>query len=626
MEGGTLNLPNSLPALNEATAFNTNGKDYATGVSIDLSELTYYPNMPMPQFNDGNGSNIIDVTENNSRLTFKELDNNRKTIEYITTPENPAPTPLMRSIFAKKSNNETKGKTRDITTSNIVGYVDINIPPPSISSTISSNGYYKFNTDWNGLIEGTDQDHALSVYVQPSLQSKTITIDSIESNQSTVIEKTGDYVSLIPPLASNIYNGGEIEVGGTLGTDTYRLFDGNTSSNIGTTNQTVNIKFDHFVTVNKIWIQVGDGGSWRTSNKYRLYGCNNDQYEDLVILYESAYVDSYTTLEQVINENNTRFKYYRIVITRSGDRGSVTREIKLYTFQSTFDGINTVTIVNNTDSKIYKGYNNNNKYSITQTGDGTITIPTNYQALGEIKYNVNVPTTLVDNADVDSQNNNVISTNGTYTIPSGKTGWNSFEVDVPQTNVNNYTNYTSSYPLEITSQSGTISIPNGYTGLGEISYNLNIQRKYIRYLYVAGLKTNIGEYDVYKTLTSGNPLDITDLESWSRQLGGTIVSPKWYMTVLVHEIGNSLTVKIYYSDSDADRDRTLNLNVNAITYYKSFAVEWYQGGTGNPNRIFMTSIKDTNNNVLFQYNENDYTNNAVYLNSTFYGIHDSNVV
>lgn len=429
MEGGTLNLPSSLEALNEATAFNTNGKDYATGVSIDLSELTYYPTMAMPQFNNGSGSNIINITENNSRTTFEELDGNRKNIEYITTPENPTPTPLMRSIVAKKS-SETK--TRDATTSNIVGYVNVNIPPPSISSTISTNGYYNFNSNWNGLIQGTDQDHALSVYVQPLLQSKTITIDSIESNQSTIIEKTGDYVSLIPAMSSNVYNSGEIEVSGTLGTDTYKLFDGNTSNNIGTSNQTVDIKFDHLVTVNKIWIQVGDGGSWSTSNKYRLYGCNDDQYEDLVILYESDHVGSYTKLEQVINVNNQRFKYYRIIINNGSGRGSVTREIRLYTYQSTFDGINTVTIVNNTDSKIYKGYNNNNKYSITQTGDGTITIPTDYQALGEIKYNVNVPTTLVDNADVDSQNNNVISTNGTFTIPSGKTGWNSFSVNVPQ--------------------------------------------------------------------------------------------------------------------------------------------------------------------------------------------------
>lgn len=417
LENGILNLPSSIPALNTATHFNTNGKDYATGVSIDLTNLTYYSSMP--EIDNGNYGNVIPVNENNVEITLLDDNNDKTDVEHTITPYNPNPN--KRSI---KAINLTKdGNMRDVTAKDIVGYIRVNIPPPTISSTISTNGYYKFNTNWNGLIEGTEQDYELdiqvpnttetltatqnnhiytptegtigfssvNVQVQPLLQSKTITIDSIESNQSTVIEKTGDYISLIPAMSSNVYNGGEIEVSGTLGTDTYKLFDGNTSNNIGTSNQTVDIKFDHLVTVNKIWIQVGDGGSWTTSNKYRLYGCNDDQYTDLVILYESDHVGSYTKLEQVINENNQRFKYYRIIINNGSGRGSVTREIRLYTFSSTFDGINTVTIVNNTDSKIYKGYNNNNKYSITQTGDGTITIPTDYQALGEIKYNVNVP-------------------------------------------------------------------------------------------------------------------------------------------------------------------------------------------------------------------------------------------
>jgi len=171
LEGAKLDLPSSLPSLNKATAFNANGKDYATGVSIDLSELTYYPNMPMPQFNNGQGSNIITITENNSRSTFEELDNNRKTIEYITTPENPTPNPLMRSIVLNKS----KGKTRDATTSNIVGYIDVNIPPPNINSPTTNNGFYKFNNDWNALIQGSSEDHDLIIQVPNSTETLTVT-------------------------------------------------------------------------------------------------------------------------------------------------------------------------------------------------------------------------------------------------------------------------------------------------------------------------------------------------------------------------------------------------------------------------------------------------------------------
>lgn len=190
MEGGTLNLPSSLPALNTATEFNANGKEYATGVSIDLSELTYYPSMPMAQFNNGKGGNIINITENNSRSTFEELDGNRDTIEYITTPENPAPTPLMRSIVLQKG----KSKTRDATTSNIVGYIDVNIPPPNITQTIRNNGYYNFNSDWNALVEGTEQNHKLDIQVTANTTTKTITIDSIGNNQSTTYNASTDNV------------------------------------------------------------------------------------------------------------------------------------------------------------------------------------------------------------------------------------------------------------------------------------------------------------------------------------------------------------------------------------------------------------------------------------------------
>lgn len=458
LENGILNLPSSLPALNTATHFNTNGKDYATGVSIDLTNLTYYSSMP--EIDNGNYGNVIPVNENNVEITLLDDNNDKTDVEHTITPYNPNTN--KRSI---KAVNLTKdGNMRDVTAKDIVGYIRVNIPPPSISSTISTNGYYNFNSNWDGLIQGTDQDYELNiqvpnttetltatqnnhiytptegtigfssvnVQVQPLLQNKTVTIDSIESNQSTVIEKTGDYVSLIPTLGSNIYNNGEIEVGGSLGTDTYKLFDGNTSDNIDTTNKNVDIKFSSPKKVEKLWVQVGDGGSWRTHNQYTLYGCDNDQFTNLIQLYQSGVVGSYTVIDQVINNENS-YKYYRIRITAPGyDAFSETREIRLFEYQSQFDGLNKITIINNTDSKIYKGYNNNNKYSITQTGDGTITIPTDYQALGEIKYNVNVPTTLVDNADVDSQNNNVISTNGTFTIPSGKTGWNSFSVNVPQ--------------------------------------------------------------------------------------------------------------------------------------------------------------------------------------------------
>ena len=43
------------------------------------------------------------------------------------------------------------------------------------------------------------------------------------------------------------------------------------------------------------------------------------------------------------------------------------------------------------DIPIYDGYNQSNPYTITQNGSGVISIPQNYEGLGEINYIVNVP-------------------------------------------------------------------------------------------------------------------------------------------------------------------------------------------------------------------------------------------
>ena len=82
----------------------------------------------------------------------------------------------------------------------------------------------------------------------------------------------------------------------------------------------------------------------------------------------------------------------------------------------------------------------------------------------------------VDNADVNSQNNNIIiSRTGTYTIPNGKTGWNSFSVNVPS-DVDNYIGYDQNNRYSITqSGDGVITVPSGKTGLGEVYYNVSVQ-------------------------------------------------------------------------------------------------------------------------------------------------------
>ena len=64
------------------------------------------------------------------------------------------------------------------------------------------------------------------------------------------------------------------------------------------------------------------------------------------------------------------------------------------------------------------------------TVNGQYNIPSG--STGFDSFTVNVPQTIVNNADVNT--NSIITTNGTFTIPSGYTGFNNFEVAIPISN------------------------------------------------------------------------------------------------------------------------------------------------------------------------------------------------
>ena len=127
------------------------------------------------------------------------------------------------------------------------------------------------------------------------------------------------------------------------------------------------------------------------------------------------------------------------------------------------------TLVDNANVNVITGRQDN----IITSRNSTFVIPQG--KTGWNSFSVNVPSD-VDNADVDSQNNNIIiSRTGTYTIPNGKTGWNSFSVNVPS-DVDNFTGYDQNNRYSITqSGDGVITIPSGRTGLGDVYYNVNVQ-------------------------------------------------------------------------------------------------------------------------------------------------------
>lgn len=454
MEGGTLDLPSDLPALNEATAFNDNGKDYATGVSIDLSELTYYPTMPMPQFNNGNGGNIITITENNSRSTFEETDGNRKNIEYITTPENPAPAPLMRSIILKNSKSETKGKTRDATTSNIVGYIDVNIPPPNITQTVQNNGYYNFNSDWTALIQGTEQNHKIHIQVPTSGGGSANLLNSVT-------------VNLSPPTFTHPYNdySPTKTITNTFDINTYNQehqtnYDG--VSQVTTTGQLVRYVWngtddwsdytiqayneDHgtnYIGYSSIDLGTNkpSGGSGRLydgivdlsneSSPLYLY----DYFMRDPMLFDYDGLSKNCTIEWNDSGGNTPQPTIGVITVDVNQNGQ--KMIRAWSEEEnpeygTVDAWDQITINVAVPSNVNNfNYSDDNRYVInltdlTPNADGTfdVTIPydtTQFTGLGECKIKIFAPLF----------KNYTCTTNGIYNTPSGFYGYDNLTVNVP---------------------------------------------------------------------------------------------------------------------------------------------------------------------------------------------------
>jgi hypothetical protein len=152
---------------------------------------------------------------------------------------------------------------------------------------------------------------------------------------------------------------------------------------------------------------------------------------------------------------------------------------------------------------IYDGYDQSNPLTINQNGSGVISIPQNYEGLGEINYEINVPQTAVNN-----YTQSTITTNGTYTIPNGYTGFNDFTV-----NVNNQKSISiNDFYYKYGNQSSyTNNIPNPPTGsYSQFSFEyINSNKEWVKdYDYIVlGMNNNrfiIGQYQSSETKTNNN--------------------------------------------------------------------------------------------------------------------------
>lgn len=138
--------------------------------------------------------------------------------------------------------------------------------------------------------------------------------------------------------------------------------------------------------------------------------------------------------------------------------------------------------------------------TITENGITTVT-PTlmeGYDALSSVEITTNVPSD-VNNANVNT--NSIITTNGTYSIPSGYTGFNNFEVALPmQQKIERFFINNNEYPSEDITFGRYIwyTPDNDYRGL-------------------SGVRTTV--FLGYKTITTNGSYSIVDYRNDNMLLG-----------------------------------------------------------------------------------------------------------
>lgn len=223
---------------------------------------------------------------------------------------------------------------------------------------------------------------------------------------------------------------------------------------------------------------------------------------------------------------------------------------------------------------LHKTIDSNGSYNI-------INYRSNEHEVGWYQVDVNVPTTLVDNANVNANNN--ITSNGTFTVPNDKTGFNSFTVNVPQgvpsSSIENtksitlYRNYSSEpYVLEpdtnyealrecqiyvqvpsdinnanvgtngVISTNGTYTIPTGKSGWNSFSVNVPQTVQGVDPLDISFVNSGLGNHPFHSYMYTEN-------------VSGEYIyiEPKQYAELWIEKSNGDVEFVVYYYKGTGSR-------------------------------------------------------------------------
>lgn len=498
---GMVILPGNDSTVIEETMFDTHGKDYATGLVIDLNFL----------------KTELKIDPNHQKIRLSEDEEDFEVYDYekdgdydVRVKPKPEPEQEPEPTKNKSKYITFKSSTRDIieddpTYRNIGSFT---IVAPILNSIVLPAGTYTFdigvynnenNTDYLGVKTITFTPENTNYYLIQD-QSFTLTQNpqtfNIPDSYNENILPTIDTVYSLSNYISTGYGGNSSvfyysrsneqqyldRIFSTGGSNQYWYAYGTRSTNINT-NTTQGAP-------NILGFNLGDSIKIKNIEFY-LTGAPDEFY-----LLGSNDINFYDTMINM-NDNGTILNYINNDLTPSNIIWHQTG----------------IPISNNVFHKEYKIFNNDNpSYKnyvfifICNINDrnwcfinGLKFISNFKNAMKSVTITSNLPT--VNNADVNSQNNNIINQNAEYIIPSDKTGWNSFEVNVqPRLEEISGLEYTSngnygittnwgydgiqsayfkinvpqtlySYPTITTN--GTYIIPENYVGLNVIKVNID---------------------------------------------------------------------------------------------------------------------------------------------------------
>lgn len=402
---GILNLPSNVEALNILTGFDTNDQKYATGISIDLSELN-----PEIHLEPNQNKVLTQETEQFEIYDYEKDDD-------LDIKEKPTNTPLnTKSTRLITLKNGTRDIIEDDPTYRNIG--SFSVTAPLLSSASVSKDQLQFNiSDYNQNNNTNYLGVKSIVLTAPEYTACDLLIPTQSTNENM------DQNNHLITSQWDIYT--------QNGTSTlWKLFDPTNTDNVTSCwydNQYLNLHFTGTGTPlvpNKLiykYHNIGPNDDNNRWHRYHIVLLGSDNNVDWTTLLDIDFDEDPTVGDrQYYNENSNQieipienyhtYTYYQFkTMTWDGYDNQFT----YWNLLNCHSEQETPTTINN-----YNEYTPSHPLQINSTGTGTISIPNGYTGLGNVNYNVRInPKKLIKSIllrNADSQNTYNITQNNVY--------------------------------------------------------------------------------------------------------------------------------------------------------------------------------------------------------------------